>query len=522
MRIVWIVYFSMAVLALAGQVPQFTVGGVVQDFVTGSPVARARVTLVSVADDKRSWALTTSGDGRFSFRAAQGMYQLLVQRHGHNAQGLSQGLESYYSSGLVVGPEQDTSHIVFRSIACAALSGRITDERGEPVENALVQLYSSHVLGGRRQIALRSYMYANDMREYRFAHLPGGRYYLGVGGTPWYSQPRLPAGLAGKTSGPVNAGFAAVYYPNAPEARKAAPVDVRAGDEATANVTLTSAPGHTIRVQYTGGDQGPVHMGLLGEGFPGIDFFYRIAEAYGEYVFTGVPPGHYRVRAMRQQDGRTLLATKGVDVSSDDESVELVMRDLAPLTGQVRMSADMGSAAQIIVMLRDGETGRSFSRGVNADGSFSFPGILAGKYQALIYRPEDYWASQVVADGTESHGGVIEVTDDHAPRLTIVASKGVAQLKGKVLRAGQPVMGAQVVLTPPGRPGDLNDSYADQSNSDGTFEIPNVHPGEYLLLAFMDPEVEYADPSVLRTFLKQAKLLHIQAKQAYNEDVNVQ
>ena len=482
--------------------------------------------LRNARDSKKSSAITTGADGRFAFQAPAGMYQLIGERHGQGKQSYGQrALYASFSSAVVVGPDQDTGSLVFRLISNAALSGKVVDEAGEPVENALVQIFESYVVGGHKQVSERNWAYTNDLGEYRFAWLAAGTYYAAVSATPWYAAAWNPSSVsATPLTSPTGMSFAPVFYPNAREASKAGAIRIQPGDEAVANFSLNPLPASRLDVHCEGCAVGRNRLWLYGEGFPGAEFSERILDMWGPHLnIPSVPPGHYRVRVVSIGTEPAMAASQNIDVGGSDVQVKLMLHEVPTVQGALKVNEDIaGVAAQLIIMLRDGETGRGVSRGVAADGSFGFPGMTAGKYQALIYQPGEYWVRQVFADGVEAKGGVIEITDDHAPRLVIVAAKGVAHLQGKVLRDGKPFMGAQVVLTPPDKLGDLNDSYGDQSNSDGSFEVKNVHPGDYLLLAFEDPEVEYANPAVLRPYLKQAKRVHVEAGGAYTEEVNVQ
>jgi hypothetical protein len=68
---------------------------------------------------------------------------------------------------------------------------------------------------------------------------------------------------------------------------------------------------------------------------------------------------------------------------------------------------------------------------------------------------------------------------------------------------------------------DPSDYGRDRTNSDGSFEMKSVRPGDYYLFAVEAEEVEYADRVAIVPLLKNAKVLHIKANGEYKEDVEV-
>src|ERR1035438_1662003 len=51
--------------------------------------------------------------------------------------------------GVVTGPDEDTAHLVFRWFRPAVITGRVLDDRSEPVDNARVKLLHYGVADGR-------------------------------------------------------------------------------------------------------------------------------------------------------------------------------------------------------------------------------------------------------------------------------------------------------------------------------------------------------------------------------------
>jgi hypothetical protein len=63
----------------------------------------------------------------------------------------------------------------------------------------------------------------------------------------------------------------------------------------------------------------------------------------------------------------------------------------------------------------------------------------------------------------------------------------------------------------------------DQSNSDGTFNLVNVVPGRYTLVAIENGwDQEWMNPDVLKKFTAQGESVSVEVKGKYSVKVNVQ
>src|SRR6185437_10114670 len=97
-------------------------------------------------------------------------------------------------SSVITGPGQDTEHLILRWFPRCVIAGKVSDENGDPVESALVELIGVSVIGGRKTMRTEGRARSDDLGEYRFSSLPGGSYYLTVNGEPWYSKPAFGGG----------------------------------------------------------------------------------------------------------------------------------------------------------------------------------------------------------------------------------------------------------------------------------------------------------------------------------------
>src|SRR6202035_686653 len=117
----------------------------------------------------------------------------------------------------------------------------------------------------------------------------------------------------------------------------------------------------------------------------------------------------------------------------------------------------------------------------------------------------------------------IEFTGAQPVELTIQASEGVATIDGSVMNGDQPVSGAMVVLVPQDIANNVILFRRDQSDSDGTFTLPNVVPGRYTAVAIQHGwEMEWASPEALRPYLAKGTAVQGLGKQQLNLTVPAQ
>jgi hypothetical protein len=112
-----------------------SVGGRVVSAVDGSPLRSARVTLVPEHDGEKTqiYAATTDSDGRFLLKdLVPGHYHFAANRTGFVTQ-------SYQAKGtddgavLSLRPGEQVSDVVFRMMVSGVVTGRVTNEDGEPM-----------------------------------------------------------------------------------------------------------------------------------------------------------------------------------------------------------------------------------------------------------------------------------------------------------------------------------------------------------------------------------------------------
>jgi len=193
---------AQGVPTLAGltpqQIPTVTVGprstgtsaisGVVTDGTTGRPVPGAVVTLSNL--DKNITAgqrMLADSRGRFVFRnlPASESYFLGAERFGYaytryGWTAPDQSLTAADILRLTVAEGQWRNDIRIPLWRLPSISGRVVDERGEPLVGVVVRVFTTGRVSGNVYLAAGPVTTTDDRGVYRLSGLPSGRYVVSV------------------------------------------------------------------------------------------------------------------------------------------------------------------------------------------------------------------------------------------------------------------------------------------------------------------------------------------------------
>jgi hypothetical protein len=497
----------------------YHLGGIVVDTETGSPLPRARVVVLRTGTTQVVARQTTGADGKFGFDLPPGKFNLqagirdLVQAYGVRAP------DSRVGTSIITGPDQDTSNLIFRWFPPGAISGKVLDEAGEPVESALVQLLRSTVVNGHRVVNTSGWVRTDDRGEYRFGSLSGGSFFLAVTGTPWYSS----RGVYDVQASHPPLAYNPVYFPSTSDLSSAAPLMLKPGQEAHADFRLAIVSGATLSVKHDAPREMRGSIGLMTEGIGGRDGFQRQDSFTGGlpvHTFASVPPGRYLVRVTGTLGTSDFSARRSIDVNGSDVTIELDVRPVPAVSGTVKLkNAAAKPGRTLLASLVREDTGAAISTVVRADGSFVFPSVAVAKYRPAIRGMDGYFASEIHVEGAEFHAGVVDLVEGESVTIRMVASDEIGRLQGFVMRGDVAIEGVMVVLAPADASTDQLRYRGFQTDSDGSFDFQNVPAGDYLLLAVEDTGLEYANPSAMRPYLSKAKPVHIEAHCVYSERI---
>lgn len=412
-------------------------------------------------------------------------------------------------------------------VSDAALSGRILDPDGVPLAGAVVQALRPMVEGGRRVLSVVAETSSDPDGGFQLRGLRAGRYVVrafGPGSEAQRGQPVEPA--------------APTYYPgvSAPEAAAA----VRAGASLESELLpFRLRHGRPVRVRgrLTAHNGRPLlsaavimSPGMVVQGGGGEIAEARI-EPSGEFVFRGVPPGGYFIRARGQTtpQGASLYSTFRLVVEDRDVSgVEMVLAPGGVIAGQLSLQPRHGSAPPPLESLRvrapldDGSPfGDPMTGAVAADGSFRLLNVAPGSHVIMVEGLTHPWR---IADARLQGRNIVEAPfdvdrDRLFEDLRILVTDTAAGVSGTVnLPEGTAATEVLVVAFPFDalqRRVPLRYVRAGHPAPDGGYRVLDLAPGEYLVVAAMDmtaadaldgDALDRLAPLAARVVLQEAKV----------------
>lgn len=487
---------------------------------SGQPIPYAMLSTTAVNQPLDRYRNTRSDEyGRFSFDDLKlGSYKIDVYAGGYYLDGSDQP-STYYRPGDAV---------TVRMVKGGVITGVVTNSGAEPVIAVAVTAVRLRGLEGHpaRRTRFPNQRTTDDRGVYRLYGLPPGVYIVMAG-----------AGSDGAV--PAYRDDAPTYHPSA-NRYGAAEVTVQAGQELSGiDIRYRAERGHTV----SGSVSAPEPKN--GYAIVRIDLFDSqtgslAAETYSyarpgsrSFAFHGVPDGDYFLRGWRganQGDSgvcspATVVKVKGSDVtglaialittSSIAGSVEL-----QPLTDGERKSRceskrKLSVEESLVFAHRDDKENKkpvlaSLEESVGAPGEkgdFKIGDIDAGLYRIEARLPGEQWFVRSMTIPASAKGkppidaareGLAIRPDQHVTDLTITLAEGAATLQGRIVPERQ---GAnlpkriRVHLIP------VEKENADQvlcffeasAQADGTFEVTNVQPGRYWILALASEDDESID-----------------------------
>ncbi|HEX6211070.1 MAG TPA: carboxypeptidase-like regulatory domain-containing protein, partial [Methylomirabilota bacterium] len=315
--------------------------GVVVGGENGRPLRRAVVRLYGPAlregrmtstDEDGRWELSDLPAGRFNLTASKAGYVSL--QYGQRRP-FEPGRPVELRSG------QTLEHVSFNLPRGAVISGRIVDEFGDPVAEAMVTAMRYRFFNGRRRlIPAGRVSQTDDLGQFRIYGLPPGDYFVSA---------TMRGDMTFGMESDSRAGYAPTYYPGTGSAQQAQRISVPLGGE-TSGITFPLMPVRTVRISGTALDaEGRPMAGAMViltetmESAGGAMMFSmgggnRVRDD-GSFTLSNVSPGEYMLEAQRMQPGpnsRQDVATATVSVGTEDlTDVMLVASQPATLSGQL-------------------------------------------------------------------------------------------------------------------------------------------------------------------------------------------
>ena len=524
----WLIFAPL----LIAQNAVYKISGTVVESATNHPLPRILVQIASTQARNATQSVITGADGAFSFaNIPPGKYSLSAGRSNSGMQ-LYQGEEGF-STAIVVGPDLNSEGIIFPLQKSASISGTVLDEEGTGLRGAQVHLYWQHLVSGRLELTGPGTQVTKSSGQFRFGHLQEGTYYLAVQAHPWYAQNGGPA-MMNSTNAAQNSGeaqqfdvaYPLTYYADATDPASATPITLASGGTASVQMTLRPVPAIHVRLpdmQTKPGMGSMVMVSALGPGGQKIMTGHHPIFIDGHQELTGLAPGRYEISMQTFQNGQQhLVGTKTTDLQNGS-AIDFNGASSLSISGHITFEGKPRPPDPLMLLFT--RPGSVFAQApIAADGTFQagIGNFSPGRYHLVLPNREGFVIQSATVKGGKWKDGQLELTEGANVQISLLATANATKLDGIALRDDKPAPGAMVLLLPTDP--DRSDLIRrDQSDSDGTFTLPNVLPGRYRLLAIDNGHgLAYAEPAVLKPYLAAAQIITVDAGKSSPVKVNVQ
>jgi hypothetical protein len=476
-------------------------------------VRGATVAALSEGDSHTVASQETGDDGHFALSGlAAAKYQLTASRRGFRTAFYDEHEE--FSTAIVTGAGQETEQLTFRLPPGALLHGVVTGDGGDPVEGARVILFrkpGAHKTADK--ITQADETNSDDTGAYEFANLAAGEYLLAVKADPWFalhgstSRSRPNAGERSESNAALDVAYPVTFFDSTTEEGSATPIVLSSGSRVEADINLHATPALHVVVDAPRKPDGSIPRADLRQTVFGIPIsaentMFMDALRTGSMEFTGVAPGQFELT--QGDPPRTaelnLTASQRVDPGIGAPSVAV--------SGTVRSTAGpMPASATAMLVSAEGPLHQNTVQTACIRGAFSFQAVPPGAWELVVSDVESgsgtpFTVVETTVEGVTRAGSAVTVRD-RPLQVRATVSQGLTNVEGFARRDGKGVPGVMVVLAPKNLGAIKKLARRDQSDSDGSFSLREVIPGQYTAVAIEDGwDLDWSQPDVIRRYLR--------------------
>ena len=460
---------------------------------TGELVPRAEIRLTPLPPQagptgNTSYTTETRDDGTFvinNITAPLSNLVLTARRPGYSVArfGASEPRAPVALFSLAAG--QVRKDMVVTMIAQGVVSGKVTSEEGDPIQDAEVYVLRYDYTNRQKHFQTEGRGRTNDLGEYRIAAIPPGRYFL----------------MASDSQDPGNDEvWLSTFYPDTTDALAAAPVQIIGGQELPRiDIQLARRQGYTVSGKIVGVSAGPAVMlrsaqeaGAEG-GLGAMSAKFQAAQVNpdGTFTFHGILSGPHVIQAVVQGGEVPLQSAGQFSVTVEDHDIsDLVLpltdginiagsvrfeEDSVPDIGGLRVSLHREKGVPILPIL---------NVPVEADGTFSFKHVASGEFSLELPTLPGIYIKSVRMNGTDVTGSHLNLNTSGT--MEIVLGQNAPKLTGVVRNGKGEAQGGMMVFLSPEKPNDsliYGGTQVTSTDVDGAFTIETVAPGTHYAVA---------------------------------------
>jgi hypothetical protein len=466
---------SLLLVKAAAQDRKGSITGIVVDSVSHLPVRKAMVTLTFPSADPlppQSTRVSTDDVGAFAFHDLKpGQYRVAVERRDYPGW-----------KAITVSPSEDPDPVHIELVPGAVVSGRILDEDGDPLNGCWVQ--ARPVEDPEQIVSSQIDRSASEPSDYRVFGLRPGKYILAAQCVGPAFQPRP---FSAGPDPPPSLAYPRQFYPAAPDAASAEPVELAAGID-RAGIDFRMQPAHVTQVRAVIAPSSAAWHGT--ELFGGLirpgdlsdnELGTRMsADSSGAFQFPQIFPGSYVLVVTSLDPKNPIGGIQRIEVKDQPVNTVIELKRAIDIHGTVELESGSHSAkvqlSQIRMNLLSDYPQFIWEdvAEVKQDGSFTLNSVLPIPWRIYVYGSPVFIKS-VWLGAKEASGHALDLSNGLPDALKIVLSANTATIRGTAPPGTTVVyrnLDEKFLLGPPG--------LVDQS---GQFRIEGLTPGRYRVAA---------------------------------------
>ncbi len=525
----WLLIFSLIWLAssTSGDAQDTSAGtvlhvhGTVVNGVTGKPISRALV----VSDDQRL-ATMTDTEGHFS---------LDVTEHPGAINGLSGGVTMTPRGSLALTPRKPgfsrqvqptlvsldpvsaASNVELKLMPVCSIEGQVTASNQEPASGVNVTLLERRVEEGQQVWRQQNGGATNSRGEFHFSNLEPGEYT--VLAAEWLGDDQI---TPRQQLHEITTQFPPDFAGDTSTLDSATRLHLHFGDATHVELHLHAATYYPVILPVTGSPMGiSVRVGGAGAGAGGFDGFALGYNSRNHNVEGSLPDGEYTVLLSQYGDhpGFAVLPIHIADAPFQGSTVALAPGRPIPVRVEQQFTKASSSSdtiqlgvvnggkleppplAQIYLSPLDPGAGGANSK-TGADGKVELESVPPGEYTVHANGTRGYVASLTSGGVDLLHHTLVVSLGGRVEPIDVVLRDDTGTVAGTIKLADDAHPLSQVTfleLLPQGAAGIFTQGFAAQ---DGKFQVENVAPGNYRILAFRGSmrAIAYRDPKSLEAW----------------------
>ena len=477
---------------------------------TRAPLRRAQVSIGSPEVSLRR-ITTTDAEGRYEFaELPAGRFVITATKGGYVT--LQAGQRRPFEPGnpIALGDGETLANIDIALPRGSVITGRITDEFGEPIAMAQVQAQRyQYGPGGQRRLTFGGggpFVLTDDLGQFRLYGLMPGEYVVSA------VVRQMGLALGPGSANDSSEGFAPTFYPGTINVADAQPVTLGLGQELTLHIPLSAARMARVSGSVVDSQGKPATgaMVMLRSGSGSMAMMAMVAGQVGPsgtFTLTNVPPGEHfiDVRPTPRGGGSgTEFASVPLTVANENISGlrittgpgatvkgRVVFEGTAPRTGgfgPLRVTAQAEDPQMptfgMGMMMGGGLIGDG---SVMDDGTFELGGVM-GNVLFRVMAPPNWTLKSVTIQGDDMTDVPYEFKGAQAlSDVVIVLTDKLTEISGGVTdNRGRALTDYVVVLLP----GEMKEGAAAtrftrtiRPDQQGAYRVRGLPPGEYLVAA---------------------------------------